>query len=292
MAYSDTPQTQKANRRYINRSMKTALLSREREFELARKWREEEDEEALHELVNAYGRLVIKLASRFRNYGLPMSDLVQEGNIGLMQAAARFEPEREVRFSTYAAWWIRSAMQDFVLRNWSIVRTGTTASQKSLFFNFRRLRAKIGAADGPLAREGREQIAQELKVRLSDVEMMEGRLTASDQSLNAPVGENGEHEWQDFIADTRPLPEEIVFKNEDSRSRSAWLYQALRELSERERIIIGKRRLSDDGITLAELGRDFGISKERVRQIEHKALEKLRTLMACRVERPGDLMLE
>ena len=281
-----------AERRFFRDSINAPLLTREHEHELATRWRDEQDETALHEIITAYTRLVISTATRFRNYGLPIADLIQEGSVGLLQAAARFEPERGVRFSTYASWWIRSAMQDFVLRNWSIVRTGTTASQKSLFFNFRRLRAKIGAADGPLAREGREQIAQELKVRLSDVEMMEGRLTASDQSLNAPVGENGEHEWQDFIADTRPLPEEIVFKNEDSRSRSAWLYQALRELSERERIIIGKRRLSDDGITLAELGRDFGISKERVRQIEHKALEKLRTLMACRVERPGDLMLE
>ena len=164
MAYADTPQTQKADRRYINRSMKAALLSREREFELARRWREEQDEEAMHELVNAYGRLVIKLASRFRNYGLPMSDLVQEGNIGLLQAAARFEPEREVRFSTYAAWWIRSAMQDFVLRNWSIVRTGTTAAQKSLFFNLRRMRAKhADAVDGWLSKSAKDRIADEMR---------------------------------------------------------------------------------------------------------------------------------
>ena len=145
---------------------------------------------------------------RFRNYGLPVADLIQEGCIGLLQAAGRFEPEREVRFSTYAIWWIRAAMQDYVLRNWSIVRTGTTAAQKSLFFNLRRLRNKIDRVDGPLRREGRERIASELRVRLKDVEMMEGRLSASDQSLNAPMGENGEAEWQDFIVDTRPLPEE------------------------------------------------------------------------------------
>ena len=281
-----------AERRFFRDSINAPLLSREYEHELATRWRDEKDVSALHEIITAYTRLVISTATRFRNYGLPIADLIQEGSVGLLQAAARFEPEHGVRFSTYASWWIRSAMQDFVLRNWSIVRTGTTASQKSLFFNFRRLRAKIGAADGLLAREGRERIAQELKVRLRDVEMMEGRLTASDQSLNAPVGENGEHEWQDFIADTRPLPEEIVFKNEDSQSRSAWLDEALRKLSERERIIIGKRRLSDKGVTLAELGGDFGISKERVRQIEHKALEKLRSLMANRVEQPGDLILE
>jgi RNA polymerase sigma-32 factor len=183
-------------------------------------------------------------------------------------------------------------MQDFVLRNWSIVRTGTTAAQKSLFFNFRRLRARIDSVDGPLKREGRERIARELRVHLKDVEMMEGRLSASDQSLNAPVGENGENEWQDLIADSRPLPEETVFVRVDSMSRSAWLHEALDSLSERERIIIGKRRLRDESVTLAELGRDLGISKERVRQIEHKALEKLRTLIVSRVERPGDLILE
>ena len=284
--------SQSAERRFFRESINAPMLTREHEYELATRWREQEDVSALHEIITAYTRLVISTATRFRNYGLPIADLIQEGSVGLLQAAARFEPERGVRFSTYASWWIRSAMQDFVLRNWSIVRTGTTASQKSLFFNLRRLRAKIGAADGPLGREGRQRIAAELKVRLRDVEMMEGRLAASDQSLNAPVGENGEHEWQDFIADTRPLPEESVFKSEDSQSRAAWLDEALHTLSERERIIIGKRRLTDEGMTLAELGRDFGISKERVRQIEHKALEKLRSLMASQVERPGDLMLE
>jgi RNA polymerase sigma-32 factor len=284
--------SQSAERRFFRESINAPLLTREHEYELATRWREQEDVSALHEIITAYTRLVISTATRFRNYGLPIADLIQEGSVGLLQAAARFEPERGVRFSTYASWWIRSAMQDFVLRNWSIVRTGTTASQKSLFFNLRRLRAKIGGADGPLGREGRQRIAAELKVRLRDVEMMEGRLAASDQSLNAPVGENGEHEWQDFIADTRPLPEEIVFKSQDSQSRAVWLDEALHTLSERERIIIGKRRLTDEGMTLAELGRDFGISKERVRQIEHKALEKLRSLMASQVERPGDLMLE
>lgn len=293
MAHLDrTYQSQSAERRFFRDSINAPLLTRDHEHELAVRWREQEDESALHEITFAYTRLVISMAKRFRNYGLPVADLIQEGSVGLLQAAARFEPERGVRFSTYASWWIRSAMQDFILRNWSIVRTGTTAAQKSLFFNFRRLRAKIGAADGPLPRAGRENIAAELNVRLQDVEMMEGRLTASDQSLNAPIGENGENERQDFLIDSRPLPEEIVFRNVDSRSRRTWLHEALRTLSERERTIIDKRRLSEDSVTLAELGRDFGISKERVRQIEHKALEKLRTLMACRVERPGDLMLE
>jgi RNA polymerase sigma-32 factor len=278
MAYSDTPQTQKANRRYINRSMKTALLSREREFELARKWREEEDEDALHELVNAYGRLVIKLASRFRNYGLPMSDLVQEGNIGLLQAAARFEPEREVRFSTYAAWWIRSAMQDFVLRNWSIVRTGTTAAQKSLFFNLRRMRAKhADEVDGWLSGNAKDKIATELRVRVSDVEGMEMRLAGTDQSLNATVSDASDDEWQDFMCDDGPNPEELVQDSHDNATRSGWLHSAMAELTEREQTIIRERRLRDDPLTLEELGKRLGISKERVRQIEHKVLRKLRT---------------
>lgn len=277
MAYVDTPQTQKANRRYINRSMKTALLTREREFELARAWREQGDEQALHELVNAYGRLVIKLASRFRNYGLPMSDLVQEGNIGLLQAAARFEPEREVRFSTYAAWWIRSAMQDFVLRNWSIVRTGTTAAQKSLFFNLRRLRAKHAEdVDSWLSEDAKERIATELRVRVGDVEDMEMRLAGNDQSLNAFVSDASEDEWQDFMSDEGPSPEDQVRELHDTATRSRWLESALEELGARERTIIHERRLRDEPVTLEELGKKLGISKERVRQIEHKALQKLR----------------
>lgn len=277
MAYVDTPQTQKANRRYINKSMKAALLTREREFELARRWREDQNEEALHELVNAYGRLVIKLASRFRNYGLPMSDLVQEGNIGLLQAAARFEPEREVRFSTYAAWWIRSAMQDFVLRNWSIVRTGTTAAQKSLFFNLRRMRAKhADEVDGWLSGNAKDKISDELRVRVTDVEDMEMRLSGSDQSLNAAVSDASEDEWQDFMSDDRPTPEEEVQEIRDSETRSKWLATALEDLTDRERTIIHERRLRDDAVTLEELGKKLGISKERVRQIEHKALQKLR----------------
>ena len=291
-SFDSSYNSRNAERRFFRQSINAPLLTREHEHELATRWRNDDDETALHEIIFAYMRLVISTATRYRNYGLPSADLIQEGSVGLLQAAARFEPERGVRFSTYASWWIRSAMQDFVLRNWSIVRTGTTAAQKSLFFNFRRLRARIDSADGPLPREGRERIAAELRVRVRDVEMMEGRLAAGDQSLNAPVGENSENEWQDFIADTRPLPEEIVFKSEDRRSRAAWLDEALHTLSRRERTIIGKRRLSEDGMTLADLGRDLGISKERVRQIEHKALEKLRSLMARRVERPSDLMLE
>jgi len=279
----DTPATHKANRQFIRESMSTALLSRERELSLAREWRDHGNEAALHELVLAYMRLVISTAARFRNYGLPMGDLVQEGAVGLMQAASRFEPERDVRFSTYAAWWIRSAMQDYILRNWSVVRTGTTAAQKALFFNLRRLRAKIDDGSGrPLDAAGRAYIAGELSVGVDDVEAMEMRLSGTDQSLNATISPAGEDEWQDFLTDQRPSPEETVTLAHDNRTRSIWLAQALAELTEREQTIIKERRLRDDGRTLEELGRVLGISKERVRQIEHRALEKLKTSLMQR----------
>ena len=277
------------NREFIRESMSAALLSRERELWLARLWREHGNEAALHELVMAYMRLVISTAAKFRNYGLPMGDLVQEGATGLMQAAARFEPEREVRFSTYAAWWIRSAMQDYILRNWSVVRTGTTAAQKALFFNLRRLRAKIGdGAGGPLDDAGRAFIASELSVNVDEVEAMEMRLAGVDQSLNATISPTGEDEWQDFLADERPTPEETVMFARDNRTRSIWLAQALAELTDREQTIIKERRLRDDARTLEELGRDLGISKERVRQIEHRALEKLKVSLLERTVEPDD----
>ena len=269
--------------------MSAALLTREREQDLARRWRGAGDEAALHELVLAYMRLVISTATRFRNYGLPMGDLVQEGAVGLMQAAARFEPEREVRFSTYAAWWIRSAMQDYILRNWSVVRTGTTAAQKALFFNLRRLRAEIEDGGGVLDDRGRALIAQELSVNLADVEAMEVRLSGADQSLNAPIGADGEDQWQDFLADQRPTPEESVTLARDGRTRSLWLAQALQELSAREKTIIEERRLRDDARTLEELGHELGISKERVRQIEHRALEKLKSSLLQRSALPNHL---
>ena len=293
MAHLDDPATQRANIRFIRQSMKQPLLSRDHEMDLARRWRDNDDEDALHELVNCYTRLVVSMASRFRNYGLPIGDLVQEGNVGLMQAAARFEPERDVRFSTYASWWIRSAMQDYVLRNWSIVRTGTTAAQKSLFFNLRRLRAKIADASATqMTPEQRESIAEELNVNISDVEQMESRLSASDQSLNAQVGEDGDEEWLGFLKDDGPNPEEVVTGMKDAESRSKWLRDAIGELSEREQTIIHRRRLVEDGATLEELGKVLGVSKERVRQLEHRAMQKLRVSIARRVEKPQDLLIE
>jgi RNA polymerase sigma-32 factor len=280
----------RAQRRFIRDAARVPLLTREREYELATRWREQQDEAALHELITAYGRLAVSTATRFRNYGLPLADLIQEGMIGLLQAAARFEPAREVRFSTYAAWWIRSAMQDYILRNWSIVRTGTTAAQKSLFFNFRRLRARIDReGHGTLTNEGRAAIAKALRVDIGDVEMMEARLAANDQSLNVPVGETGEDEWQDFIADPHPSTDEVVAEAHDARVRSAWLAEALDALSARERQIISERRLREEAVTLEELGKELGISKERVRQIEHKAMEKLKASIRRTMQREGGL---
>lgn len=293
MAHIDDPETQRANLSFIKASMKVPMLSRDDEFDLARRWREQDDTAALHGLVGAYTRLVVSTATRFRNYGLPMGDLIQEGNVGLMQAAARFEPARDVRFSTYAAWWIRSAMQDYVLRNWSIVRTGTTAAQKSLFFNLRRLRARIEDATGSgITQAGRERIARELGVAVAEVEVMELRLAAADQSLNAPISGTGSDDWQDFLPDQRPTPEDAVIGRRDGSARARWLAVAIGELTPRERTIIRQRRLQEDGATLEELGRALGVSKERVRQLERRALMKLRSAMLRRVERPTDLMIE
>ena len=287
MGYIDTPQTQRANRRFMKSAMKIPLLDARTESELARLWRDTKDETALRRLVTPYLRLVISTASRFRSYGLPIGDLVQEGNVGLMQAAARFDPDRKVRFSTYARWWIRSSMQEFVLRNWSIVRTGTTAAQKSLFFNLRRLKARIDRSGAAyLDEDGKAEVAHKLGVSLRDVSMMEGRLSGSDKSLNSPVGETGESEWQDLLAEERPGPEEIVAELSESSARSRWIANAVAELGPREQTIIRQRRLREDGLTLEALGRKLGISKERVRQIEQEALKKLRASILRQINDP------
>jgi RNA polymerase sigma-32 factor len=293
MPQFEDAQAQRAQARFIRQTMAEPLLSRDREYLLARSWREDGDADSLQELIRAYTRLVVSLAAKFRNYGLPMSDLIQEGTLGLLQAASRFEPERNVRFSTYACWWIRSAMQDFILRNWSIVRTGTTAAHKTLFFNFRRLRARIEEASGrSFDDEGRRAVAEELSVPLSDVSHMEGRLSVSDQSLNARVSDDGETEWQDQLTDERLSPEDLVISFHDSLTRNEWIQQALLELSQREQTIIRARRLSDDSATLEELGEALGVSKERVRQLEQRALLKLRGLLLERVTGPTDLFCE
>lgn len=294
MAHIDDPETQKANLEYIKTSMDAPLLEKEHELDLARRWHEEQDEKALHELIESYTRLVISMASRFRNYGLPMGDLIQEGNVGLMQAASRFDYTRDIRFSTYASWWIRSAIQDYVLRNWSIVRTGTTAAQKSLFFNLRRLRAKIEGENEKegLGVKGREKIAKKLKVKIRDVEDMEGRLSGVDSSLNARIGEEDGDEWQNFLSDERPNPEDVVIGMKDAQTRSQWLSSALSELSEREQTIIRERHLGYETVTLEELGQQLGVSKERVRQLEQRAMGKLKSSIVKMTDDKSDLFLE
>lgn len=274
--------TEPARREMVRMAMNAPYLEREEEHALAVNWKENQDQEALHKITTAHMRLVISMASKFRNFGLPMSDLVQEGYVGLLEAAARFEPEREVRFSTYATWWIRASMQDHILRNWSIVRGGTSSAQKALFFNLRRLRAKL-AKDGDTMTQPQmyNEISEALGVAVKDVALMDSRLSGPDTSLSAPVSddENGSASRQDFLVDDRPLQDEIVEDSIDTERQSRWLKTAMRVLNEREVRIIQRRRLSEDGATLESLGSELGISKERVRQIENRALEKLRSAL-------------
>jgi RNA polymerase sigma-32 factor len=265
-----------ADRRFIRRAMRAPMLSADHEQDLAVRWRQGGDDAALHELTEAYMRLVIAMAGRFRVYGLPMSDLVQEGAVGLMQAAERFEPARAVRFSTYAGWWIRAAMQDYVMRNWSIVRTAPTAAGKSLFFNLRRLKARLGSLDGALTPEQIQSIATDLGVETADVESIAMRLAAGDRSLSAPIGEDAAESWQDLIPDEADSPEQQVSDRLDGAVREQVLSRALKTLAPRERAIIRARRLTDEPATLETLGAEMGVSKERIRQIEQQALTRLR----------------
>lgn len=267
------------SRSFVRAAMDAPYLSREDEHALAVRWRDNGDQDALEQLTRAHMRLVIAIAARFRNYGLPVPDLVQEGHVGLLEAAARFEPEREVRFSTYATWWIRASIQDFVLRNWSIVRGGTSSAQKALFFNLRRLRMRIAQRmEQEPGLDLHAEIAAAVGVQKSDVMTMEARLSGPDMSLNAPVSdeESGGADRGDFFADTGPLPDELVGDAIDGERRYEWLQSALTVLSERELRILRERKLSEEGETLEALGTKLGISKERVRQIENRALEKLR----------------
>lgn len=271
-----------SRREFIKAAMQAPYLERDEEHDLAVRWREDHDQAALHRLTSAHMRLVIAMAARFRNFGLPMSDLIQEGHVGLLEAASRFEPDREVRFSTYATWWIRASMQDYILRNWSIVRGGTSSSQKALFFNLRRLRARLAQSSDSRPRAAIfAEIASAIGVSATDVELMDSRLSGPDMSLNAPINESegGAADRQDFLVDGVPLPDESVGESIDTERRLTWLRSALTVLNERELRIVKERRLQDDGATLEALGESLGISKERVRQIENRALEKLRVAL-------------
>lgn len=295
MTHIDDPQTQKANMSFIRDAMNAPMLEKDHERALIARWLEDKDEKALHQLINAHTRLAISMASKFKNYGLPLGDLIQEGNIGLMQAAERFDLSHDVRFSTYASWWIRASIQDYILRNWSIVRTGTTAAQKSLFFNLRKLRAQIEAQNERegLSDDDRKKIATKLKVKTKDVADMEGRISGGDQSLNATINnEDGADEWQSFLSDDAPNPEEIVTSIKDAKTRSEWINNALSELSDREQKIIRERHLGYETVTLEALGEDLGISKERVRQLEKRAMGRLKDSIQSYVDNPEDLLFQ
>jgi RNA polymerase sigma-32 factor len=266
--------------RYLSEIRKFPLLEPQEEYMLAKRWREHEDPDAARRLVTSHLRLVAKIAMGYRGYGLPISEIVSEGNVGLMQAVKRFEPDRGFRLATYAMWWIRAAIQEYILRSWSLVKMGTTAAQKKLFFNLRKVKSKINALeDGDLRPEQVAEIATKLAVPEEEVINMNRRLSAPDSSLNAPLRSDSESEWQDWLADETIDQETRLANTEELDERHDLLTSALSELTERERDIIEARRLRDDPATLEELSQKYGVSRERVRQIEVRAFEKLQHQM-------------
>ncbi|AWI87612.1 RNA polymerase sigma factor RpoH [Methylorubrum aminovorans] len=261
--------------RYLDEIRKFPMLEPAEEFTLAKSWRDEGDREAAHRLVTSHLRLVAKIAMGYRGYGLPISEVVSEGNVGLMQAVKRFDPDKGFRLATYAMWWIKAAIQEYILRSWSLVKMGTTANQKKLFFNLRKAKGRISALDeGDLRPDQVQQIATSLGVPEQDVIDMNRRLSG-DTSLNAPLREEGEGEWQDWLVDNSPSQETVLAREEEGRNRLSALRDALGVLNPRERRIFEARRLADDPITLEDLSGEFGVSRERVRQIEVRAFEKV-----------------
>ncbi len=264
------------------RAMKAEILDAETEFRLACAWRDNGDEEALHRLITAYMRLAVSVARKFRRYGAPMNDLIQEASLGLMKAAEKFDPDRGVRFSTYAVWWIKASVQDYVMRNWSLVRTGSTTSQKSLFFNLKRVQAKLEreAREAGELLDGaalRRRVSEELGVRISDVALMEGRLSGGDFSLNATQAADDEgREWIETLPDETEQAEERVQIQHDTELLRGWLRRAMATLTRREQLILKARRLSDKPRTLESIGEELALSKERVRQLEVGAFAKMR----------------
>jgi len=266
--------------RYLAEIRKFPLLDPQEEYMLAKRWREHQDTEAAHRLVTSHLRLVAKIAMGYRGYGLPISEVIAEGNIGLMQAVKRFEPERGFRLATYAMWWIRASIQEYILRSWSLVKMGTTAAQKKLFFNLRRVKGQIEALDeGDLKPDQVKTIAHRLGVPEDEVVNMNRRLASPDSSLNAPVGGESESEWQDWLADDALDQETRLAESEELEERRTLLSTALEELTPRERDILEARRLRDDPVTLEDLSVKYDISRERVRQIEVRAFEKLQEKM-------------
>ncbi|NDG47943.1 MAG: RNA polymerase sigma factor RpoH [Rhodospirillales bacterium] len=266
--------------RYLQDIRKFPMLQPEEELELARRWRASEDEQAAHRLVTSHLRLVAKIAMGYRGYGLPVGELISEGNVGMMQAVKRFDPDRGFRLATYAMWWIRAAIQEYILHSWSLVKMGTTAAQKKLFFNLRRLKGQMAALEeGDLQPEQVAKIAHTLQVPEQDVVSMNRRLSAPDNSLNAPVRADSEGEWQDWLVDDSDNQETVLAESEDMGNRKQLLGDALKTLNERERHILIERRLKDEPTTLEELSQQYNISRERVRQIEVRAFEKLQKSM-------------
>jgi len=276
--------------RYLDEIRKFPMLQPQEEYMLAKRWREHGDSKAAHRLVTSHLRLVAKIAMGYRGYGLPIGEVVSEGNVGLMQAVKRFEPDKGFRLATYAMWWIKASIQEYILRSWSLVKMGTTANQKKLFFNLRKAKSSISALeDGDLRPDQVEIIATKLGVEKQDVIDMNRRL-GGDASLNAPVREDGDGEWQDWLADDSDSQEAVLAREEETDNRRLALTRALGVLNERERIIFEERRLKDDPITLEELAERFGVSRERVRQIEVRAFEKVQEAVVKsirEIERPA-----
>jgi len=265
---------------YLDQISRYPMLSVEEEQALAHRWRDRQDVDAAHKLVTSHLRLVTKIAMGYRGYGLSVGELISEGNIGMMQAVKRFDPDRGFRLATYAMWWIRAAIQEYIMRNWSLVKVGTTAAQKKLFFNLRRLKGQMQAIDdGDLQPEQLACIARTLDVPEEEVISMNRRIAAPDHSLNAPIHLDGEGEWQDWLPDDSESQEVMIAERQELNRRKVLLSGALEKLNQRERHIISERRLKDDPTTLEGLSRHYGISRERVRQIETRGLQKLRKSM-------------
>ncbi len=262
--------------RYLQRIRKFPMLEPDEEFMLAKRWREHGDVEAAHKMVTSHLRLVAKIAMGYRGYGLPLNEIISEGNVGLMQAVKRFDPDRGFRLATYAMWWIRAAIQEYILHSWSLVKMGTTAAQKKLFFNLRKIKGRLQAIEeGDLSPENVKKIADELKVSEDEVISMNRRLASPDHSLNAPLKSDSDGEWLDWLEDESENQETMLAESEEFAKRRRLLSKAMKQLNERERHILTERRLKDDPSTLEELSQVYGISRERVRQIEVRAFEKL-----------------
>ena len=266
--------------RYLADIRKFPMLEKDEEFMLAKAWQEDQDAEAAHKLVTSHLRLVAKIAMGYRGYGLPVAEVISEGNVGLMQAVKKFDPDKGFRLATYAMWWIRASIQEYILRSWSLVKMGTTAAQKKLFFNLRRMKSQMQALEeGDLKPEQVEAIATKLGVTEDEVISMNGRLSGPDSSLNAPMRQDGEAEWQDWLTDDSETAEEELVESDEFDTRMTLLQEAMGQLNDRERHIIEERRLKDEPMTLEELAQVYNVSRERIRQIEVRAFEKLQNEM-------------